>query len=166
MLEHMDRRHFIGTTAAAGLTLAGQATAAQPAADRVVLGIIGTGGRGTDLIRGFQRLPGVEIACVCDPDQGRAERAAGEVQKISNRAPRIVNDLRRVLDDNAVQAVVVATPNHWHAPAAILACTAGKHVYVEKPCSYTPREGEMLVAVARKHKKHVQMGNQRRSYPK
>ncbi len=62
--------------------------------------------------------------------------------------------------------LVVATPNHWHAPAAILGCAANKHVYVEKPCSYYPREGELLVQAARKHKRHVQMGNQRRSWPK
>jgi predicted dehydrogenase len=166
MSEHINRRHFLGASAAAGLAIAGQATASQPAPDRVVLGVIGTGGRGTELAQAFQRLPGVEVAYVCDPDQGRADRAAGLVQKISTRAPRVVNDLRRVLDDRAVQAVIVTTCNHWHAPAAILACSAGKHVYVEKPCSHNPREGELLISVARKHKKHIQMGNQRRSMPK
>ena len=75
-----------------------------------------------------------------------------------------VQDYRRIMDDKSIQMLVVATCNHWHAPAAILGCAAGKHVYVEKPCSYNPREGELMVQAARKHQKKVQMGNQRRSY--
>lgn len=164
MSEPMNRRYFLGATAGTGLALSSTA-AADSAPDKVVLGIMGTGGRGQQLISSFGQQPGVEIAYVCDPDQGRAERAAGLVQKASNRTPKIVSDVRKMLDDNGVNAIVVATCNHWHAPGALLAMSAGKHVYVEKPCSYTPREGEMLVEAARKHKKMVQMGNQRRSYP-
>src|SRR5205085_8145994 len=81
-------------------------------------------------------------------------------------APQVVGDFRRILDDPAVTALVVATCNHWHAPAAILGCAAGKHVYVEKPCSHNPREGELLVEAAHRYGRHVQMGNQRRSWPK
>jgi predicted dehydrogenase len=81
------------------------------------------------------------------------------------RKPKVVGDFRRILDDPEIDAIVIAAPNHWHAPAAILACAAGKHVYVEKPCSHTPAEGEMAVAAARKHNRIVQMGTQRRSYP-
>jgi predicted dehydrogenase len=76
-----------------------------------------------------------------------------------------VNDFQEILRDKSVDALIVATPNHWHAPAAILACRAGKHVYVEKPCCHNAQEGEWLVAAARKHHRHVQMGNQRRSWP-
>src|SRR5690606_31860520 len=81
------------------------------------------------------------------------------------RRPEGVADFRRILDDRSVDALVVAAPNHWHAPATILACAAGKHVYVEKPCSHTPREGELMVEASRKHSRVGQMGNQRRSYP-
>jgi predicted dehydrogenase len=166
MFEHMNRRHFFGTTAAASLALSGEAIAAQGQGEKIIVGVMGTGGRGTQLAQTFQRQPGVDVAYVCDVDQGRAERAGDLVQKISGRAPRVVGDFRRILDDNTVQVLVVATCNHWHAPASILACNAGKHVYVEKPLSYCPREGEILLAAARRHKKHVQMGNQRRSWPK
>jgi predicted dehydrogenase len=166
MSESINRRTFLGATAASGLAMAGQAVAQNAAPDKVIVGVMGTGGRGTSLCSLFQRQPGVEVAYVCDVDRRRAENAAGVVQKISNRAPRVVEDFRRILDDNTVNILVVGTCNHWHAPASILACAAGKHVYVEKPCSYSAREGEWLVAAARKHKKHVQMGNQRRSWPK
>jgi predicted dehydrogenase len=170
----MNRRYFLGATAAAGVALgaSGQTQGAQApgASDKVLLGVIGTGGRGTGLASAFARQAGVEVTAVCDADEGRARLAAKTVENATNRnnaggrAPRVFTDLRRLLDDRTINAVVIATCNHWHAPAAILACAAGKHVYVEKPCSHNPREGELMVASARKHRKHVQMGNQRRSY--
>jgi predicted dehydrogenase len=89
--------------------------------------------------------------------------AAQAVFDIDARKPEAVGDYRRILDDPNIDILVVATCNHWHAPAAIDACAAGKHVYVEKPCSHNPREGEWLVAAARKYDRRVQMGNQRRS---
>jgi predicted dehydrogenase len=169
MSEHVNRRHFLAAGAASGIavSLTGQARAQnqERESDQLVVGVMGTGGRGTGLARGYQQLENVRVAYCCDADQGHAERAAGEVQKISNRAPRVVADFRRILDDKSVDILVIAAPNHWHAPAAILACAAGKHVYVEKPCSHNPREGELLVQAARKHNRKVQMGNQRRSWP-
>ena len=81
-------------------------------------------------------------------------------------APQVVGDLRRILDDKDVDAVTIATPDHWHTPAAILACQAGKHVYVEKPCCHNPHEGELLLKAARDNKRVVQHGTQRRSYSK
>ena len=98
----------------------------------------------------------------------RRRRGRGPGRWRHPEVPQAVGDLRRVSrrPASSTPSVVVATPNHWHAPAAILACAAGKHVYVEKPCSYNPREGELLVAAARRHQRKVQMGNQRRSYPK
>ncbi len=114
----------------------------------------------------FARLKGAEVAYVCDVDRQRAERAAEAVSKAGGRTPKAVEDFRKILDDKAVDALIIATCNHWHAPAAILACAAGKHVYVEKPCSHNPREGELLVEAARKNQRVVQMGNQRRSWPK
>ncbi len=169
MSSKMNRRSFMAAAGAAGaalsLTDASSAAAVQGANDRLRVGVMGTGGRGTQLARSFQGQPNVDVTVVCDADLGRAESAAAAVAKVSGRdGPRPVQDYRRILDDKAVDILVVATCNHWHAPATILGCAAGKHVYVEKPCSYNPREGELMVQAARKHQKKVQMGNQRRSY--
>ena len=164
----IDRRAFLKKTAAGvGLGMAGLGNVAfsQKAADPVIVGIMGTGGRGTRLAQGFARLSGAEVAYVCDVDERRRGKARQEVSKLQDRRPESVGDFRRILDDGAVDALVVAAPDHWHAPAALLAMEAGKHVYVEKPCSHNPREGELLVQAARAHDRVVQMGNQRRSWP-
>ena len=135
---------------------------------RIRVAVMGTGGRGTELGRLHAALPGVQVATVCDVDEGRMKAAAAAVEAVSKKhdspAPTTVKDFRRILEDKDVDGLIVATCNHWHAPAAIMACVAGKHVYVEKPCSHNPWEGETLVAAARKYKRHVQMGNQRRSF--
>jgi predicted dehydrogenase len=165
MFGPIDRRGFLGVATSTGLALGLSARAARAAGDKIVLGVMGTGGRGTELASAFSRQPDVEVAYVCDVDRHRAENVAAQVAKAGGRTPTIVGDFRRILDDQTVDALVVATCNHWHAPAAILACAAGKHVYVEKPCSHNPREGELLVEAARKHRRRVQMGNQRRSWP-
>ncbi len=130
------------------------------------MGAIGCGGQGTNLIKKFAALRGVTIAFVCDPDEARARAAAEVVSRITGKAPEVMSDLRRVLDDKSVDAVTVATPDHWHAPATILACDAGKHVYVEKPCSHNFREGRLMVDAARRTGKVVQLGTQSRSNPK
>ncbi|MBL8793119.1 MAG: Gfo/Idh/MocA family oxidoreductase [Planctomycetia bacterium] len=166
MFRLPDRRQFMGAAGAAGLTLSytGHGRAAR-AGEKLVVGIMGTGNRGLELSRLFAGQKGVEVAYVCDVDRTRADRATEEVVKVADgQRPRPIGDFRRILDDRAVDILVVAACNHWHAPAAILACAAGKHVYVEKPCSHNPREGELMVAAARKHNKRVQMGNQRRSW--
>src|SRR5262249_54285804 len=167
-LMTLDRRNFLGAGAAAGsliLSDAASYAAVQDANTRLRVGVMGTGGRGSGLATAFQRMPNVDVTFVWEADRGRAESPAGPVAKASGKeAPRVVGDYRRILDEKTVDILVVATCNHWHAPAAIAACAAGKHVYVEKPCSYNPREGELLVQAARKHRKKVQMGNQRRSY--
>ncbi len=167
MTERLDRRDFLGVSASAGLALGLPARAAVKGAnDRILVGVMGTGGRGTGLAGLFEGLPNCQVAYVCDVDQKRMENAASIVSKKKNNTPKTVTDFRRILDDKNVDVLVVATCNHWHAPAAILACSAGKNVYVEKPCSHNPREGELLVEAARKNKKSVQMGNQRRSWPR
>jgi predicted dehydrogenase len=169
MSDAVNRRHFLMTAAASGaaLSLGANGRADEPAANKVVVAVVGTGGRGTGLAQEFAKLPGVAVSHVCDVDAKRVENAAGAVAKTTKgTAPKTVADFRRILDDKSIDAIVVATPNHWHAPAAILGCSAGKHVYVEKPCSQNPREGELLVEAARKNKRLVQMGNQRRSFPK
>ncbi|MBM3994788.1 MAG: Gfo/Idh/MocA family oxidoreductase [Planctomycetes bacterium] len=164
----LDRRELLGAGAVTGAFLvadAAGAAAIQGANERLRVGVMGTGGRGTGLARSFQQQPNVDVTFVCDVDRGRADAAAGAVSKVSGRAaPRVVTDFRNILEERSVDVLVIATCNHWHAPAAIAACAAGKHVYVEKPCSYCPREGELMIQAARKHQKKVQMGNQRRSY--
>jgi predicted dehydrogenase len=104
----------------------------------------------------------VAITYVCDVDEQRLARAAQEVEK-RGRAPQAVKDMRSIFDDQAVDAVVIATPDHWHVPAAIMACDAGKHVYVEKPVSHNVREGRLLIEAAKRNKVVVQHGTQSRS---
>jgi predicted dehydrogenase len=167
MSDSLNRRHFLGAAAAAGVGLSLTATNVLGANEKkLVVGVMGTGGRGTEHARTFAKQANVEVAYCCDADKSRAEKAAEEVGKIASKPATAVQDYRKVLDDKAVDVLVVATCNHWHAPATILACAAGKNVYVEKPCSHNPREGELMVEAARKHNKRVQMGNQRRSWPK
>lgn len=108
----------------------------------------------------------VEVAYLCDVDKRRLGSAIQTAtQRSTKPAPRGVQDMRQILDDREVDAVFLATPNHWHAPGAILACQSGKHVYVEKPGSHNCQEAEWLVAAARAHRRVVQMGNQRRTWP-
>jgi predicted dehydrogenase len=107
----------------------------------------------------------VEVAYVCDVDQTRLQAAADRVESLTGRAPTAVDDLRRVLDDRRVEAVYIATPDHWHAPAAILALDAGKHVYVEKPCCHNIREGRLMMQAVQRSGKVLQVGTQSRSAP-
>ncbi len=162
----MDRRTFL--ILSGGLVAGSVARAARSANETIQVGIMGTGGRGTQLARAFHGQPGCVVTYVCDPDRSRMESAARAVERIDegNHRPKTVTDFRRILDDKSVDALVIAAPDHWHAPATILACKAGKHVYVEKPCSHNPLEGELMVQAARKYDRKVQMGNQRRSWPK
>ncbi len=166
MSESIQRRQFLGAAGALGLAAALPGSAARGANETVVVGIMGMGGRGRAHADEFARLPGVEVAYVCDVDRRRSGESVDAVKKAAGKEPKAVGDFRRILDDKGVDALVIATCNHWHAPAAIVACAAGKHVYVEKPCSHNAREGELLVAAARKYDRVVQMGNQRRSWPK
>lgn len=161
-----SRRSFLGTTAAlSAATMTAYAQEGTAAADKVVVGIMGTS-RGAALASVFASLPGVEVKYVCDVDSNRLKALQESMGKSVPYTVIGVTDFRKILDDKDVDALVCAAPNHWHAPAGIMACVAGKHAYVEKPCSHNPREGEMLVEAARKYKKCVQMGNQRRSSDK
>ncbi len=104
-----------------------------------------------------------EIAAVCDVDQNRAQAAAKSVDKLKGKSPRVFKDMRHLLEDKSIDAVIIATPDHWHGPATILACEAGKHVYVEKPCAHNIREGRLMIEAARRNKRVVQTGTQSRS---
>ncbi len=167
MKSAISRRQFLrsslATSAAVSLLPTAIARAADAASNRVVLAVAGIHARGKELISKFAELPGVSVKYVVDVDQRYLPDAVKLTQKVLGKPAQTETDFRRVLEDKDVDALVIATPDHWHAPMAILAAKAGKHVYVEKPCSHNPREGEILVEVARTSKRLVQMGNQRRS---
>ena len=170
MTDSITRRDFLKRTSVltAGLATLGDAVSLRAAGspnEKVVVAIIGCNNRGMDHIAGYLALPNAEIGYICDVDSRAVAKGIAAVTKKQQRKPGGVKDLRRILDDPHVDAVSIATPDHWHAPATILACAAGKHVYVEKPGSHNLRESELMVAAARKHKRVVQMGNQRRSWP-
>ena len=133
--------------------------------DRVLVAVMGVNSRGKALAGSFARQDNVDIIYICDVDS-RAEAACSDsIEKMGKKRPAACRDFRKALDDRNLDALVIATPDHWHAPAAILASKANKHVYLEKPCSHNPAEGELLVATARKYKNVIQMGTQRRSFP-
>lgn len=134
--------------------------------EKIVLGIMGVNGRGKAIAAGMLEQPNVEIGYICDVDERAAAAASSIVEsRQAGKKPQLVTDFRRVLDDKNVDVLICAAPNHWHAPATILGCTAGKHVYVEKPCSHTAAEGEMAIEAARKNDRIVQVGTQRRTWP-
>jgi predicted dehydrogenase len=161
------RRTFLkaATASAAALTLTATLEA-DDASEPITLGLVGCGGMMSSHLRLLSKRKDVQISWLCEVDDGNMDRAAKFLDEAGAKAPKRTKDMREVFKDPSVKAVFVATPDHWHAPATILACGAGKHVYVEKPCSHNPREGELLVAAARKADRRVQMGNQRRSYPR
>lgn len=131
---------------------------------KVVMGIMGTNSRGMFLAKAFAWLPNVEVAYICDPDATVLAKTIKEIGTIRGKKPEGFADIRKMLDKKDLDAIAIAAPDHWHTPAAIMALQAGKHVYVEKPCSHNPREGEMLVEATEKYKRLVQMGSQRRSF--
>jgi predicted dehydrogenase len=161
-MSSLNRRDFLQTSIAA-LSAVSAASAANKPNEKIHLAVLGVHGRGRGLLHGFSRFDDVEIVAVCDPDENVIAKALKSIDKRQTREPKVVKDLRRVFDDRDVHAVVIATPDHWHALAAIWACQAGKHVYVEKPISHNLIEGRRMVEAALKHDRIVQVGTQRRS---
>lgn len=163
----MERRTFLKNGAAGVVATttvnALHARANSLQSERVIVGIMGLS-RGKDLASDLMKMTGVEIKYACDADSKRAASGAKFIAEGGGRAEAI-QDFRKMLDDKDVQAIFCAAPNHWHGPATILACKAGKHVYVEKPASHNPQEGEWMVRAAQQSGKCVQVGNQRRSSP-
>ncbi|HUF60703.1 MAG TPA: Gfo/Idh/MocA family oxidoreductase [Verrucomicrobiales bacterium] len=157
------RRTFLKAAGAATLPSWISRASANQASNRVAVALIGPGGMGSNHLRLLAARDDVEVAWVCDPDANRKAEAARTVLDLAGRAPQESSDLRRALEDPRVDAVFIATPDHWHAPAAILACDAGKHVYVEKPASHNFREGQLLVEAARRTGRIIQTGTQSRS---
>ena len=132
--------------------------------DRIRMAMIGTNSRGEALSAIFAKQPNTEVLFICDVEEKARQKGINSVIKTGATAPTGVNDFRSILSNKDVDAVYIATPDHWHAPATIICASAGKHVYVEKPLSHNPREGELAIAAARKYDRVVQMGAQRRSW--
>lgn len=134
--------------------------------ERMHIAAIGLNGRGTSMVGTIAKQLNTEVSTICDVDSrvfAKALRAVANAKQ--TLVPKTEKDCRKVLADKAIDAIYIATPDHWHAPLTIMGCQAGKHVYVEKPVSHNPREGEMAIAAARKYDRVVQMGAQRRSAP-
>ncbi|HYL62931.1 MAG TPA: Gfo/Idh/MocA family oxidoreductase [Candidatus Methylomirabilis sp.] len=164
----IERRDFLKTTGkavtlgAASLALGGKILGAN---DRVRIAICGLRGRGNDHIRGFSRVPGTELAALCDVDDAVMNMRLGTVEKLGRPKPKSYVDVRKLLEDKEIDAISIATPNHWHSLIAIWACQAGKDVYVEKPCSHNWFEGRQLVRAVQKYNRICQHGSQSRSNP-
>ena len=160
-MPRLDRRNFVKGSMAAGLTMALPVRSARAAANEEIgVGFISCGGRAGELMPHFDALPGVNITALCDPDEQRLNSARARYPQANGWS-----DMRALLEDRSVDAVVVATCNHWHCLAAIWAMQAGKDVYVEKPLSHTPWEGQQAVAAAEKYGRICQLGTQQRSDP-
>ncbi|MPY90413.1 MAG: gfo/Idh/MocA family oxidoreductase [Luteitalea sp.] len=161
MESELSRRTFIqqvGTTLAATPLMFSKTYAAS---DVVNLAVVGTGGRGTSLLKRLAEVGGARVVAVCDLDPERLNKAAHLVEQ---RHPvQSYADHRKLLENKDINAVIVATPDHWHTPIALSALLAGKDVYVEKPCSHNIQEANLLVKCAREHNRCVQHGTQRRS---
>jgi predicted dehydrogenase len=165
-MDAINRRHFLaGATAATVAFASRKRSRAAAANDKVVIAIMGANNRGSQLATGLAKQPYAEIAYICDCDERAIQKGIEAATSNGRPAPKGIKDFRKALDDPAIDALFCAAPNHWHAPATILACAADKHVYVEKPVSYAPEEGERMIAAARAAKRVVQAGLQRRSNP-
>jgi len=166
-MKQIDRRHFMKQAVGVTLSTAALSTSSRPilgANERVNLALIGCGGRGRALVRGFIEC-GARITHLCDLNEERLAALARELGDVQHHMPRKFTEIRQLLDVKEVDAVIVATPDHWHAPASILACQAGKDVYVEKPPSHNIWETQKMREAARKYERVLQVGTQNRSAP-
>jgi len=159
-MRKVSRRSFFQGTAAAL-----SATRVIGANDRIAVGLVGIGGRGTGHLNSYAKIQESRITGLCDVNQAARERAQGRLLTATSVKAKEYNDMREMFADKNIDAVSIATPNHWHALATIWACQAGKDVYVEKPASYDIHEGWRMVEVARKTNRMVQVGSQSRSVP-
>lgn len=160
----MDRRTFLqAAAAAAGLSVQAARGAVRSPNDRVSICVMGLRGRGGSLLSTFAALPEVDVTYVCDIDERVLQSRAKNLADKTGRRPQAIGDYRKALDDKTVDALVIGTPDHWHALPTIHACQAGKDVYVEKPDAHNILEGRTMVAAARKYGRVVQLGTQGRS---
>ncbi|MGQ0650397.1 MAG: Gfo/Idh/MocA family protein [Gemmatimonadaceae bacterium] len=168
-----DRRDFIKASGTAALGLVAGVSKPGPLfvlggspAEKVVVAVIGVNGRGVVHAQNFAQLPNSEVAYICDVDANVIAKATTAASQLQAPSPKAVGDFRRVLDDTSVDAIAIATPDHWHTPMTLLAMQAGKHVYLEKPSGNNPHEDELLIKASTKYKSLVQLGTQRRSGPR
>ncbi len=163
----MERRVFIrnASMAGAGLTILNFPIFGKNApSNKVVLAVMGVNGRGSYLAKSYSQLANVEIAYICDVEDGAIKHGFDSL-KDAPRKPTLIRDIRELLKKTDFDGLLIAAPDHWHTPAAILGVSHGKHVYVEKPCGQNPAEGEMISKALHQYGKLIQMGNQRRSFP-
>jgi len=168
-----SRRDFIKKSAisAAGISVAGVVRpndlfgSSKSKNDKVIFGLVGINGRGKALLSAIVNSENAEIGFVCDVDSRVLENSTQKVLELTGKKPKAYVDFRKLLEEKSMDAIAIATPEHWHAPMAIMGMQAGKHVYLEKPCSHNPEEGEMLVTAQKKYGKLVQLGTQQRSAP-
>ena len=163
----MKRRDFIrqASVATAGVTILNFPVFGKSApSNKVIVAVMGVNSRGAYLAECFSRLANVEVAYICDVED---QAIANGLKPFANaaRKPIVIRDIRELVKKTDFDALVIAAPDHWHTPAAILGLAHGKHVYVEKPCGHNAHEGEMIAQAMKRHGKLVQMGNQRRSMP-
>ena len=159
-MDTFTRRRF----ALASASLALPSFVKGASSDKIHIAFIGPGGMGTNHIKTMcSKRTDFIASWVCDADSVRAQKAAKLINELTGQSPKVTQDMRHVLDDKSVQAVLMATPDHWHAPGAILAAQSGKHVYVEKPCSHNLREGRLMIEACEKNKVVMQVGTQSRS---
>lgn len=133
--------------------------------EKISVACMGVNSRGLAVSTNFAAQKNAVVRYIADVDARAADRCIAAVEKVQQTRPAATPDFRKALEDKDLDALVVTAPDHWHAPAAIMACAAGKHVYLEKPCSHNPHEGELLIKAVHKYNKVIQMGNQRRSWP-
>ncbi|MBN2138797.1 MAG: Gfo/Idh/MocA family oxidoreductase [Sedimentisphaerales bacterium] len=165
-MNPVNRRDFLKGSIGAAATVAVLPQRISSAAnEKISIGVMGLGGRGTFLAQIFAKRPDTEIAYLCDADSRRFGSAAKAVEDTQPSKPKLVQDFRRILDDKNVDVLINATPDHWHGLGTIMACRAGKDVYVEKPMSHNVFEGSKMVEAARKYNRVVQVGMQTRSAP-
>ena len=159
----MNRRHFLMSTAvmAGGAAVHGL----QSPNETVRIAVVGCGGRGSSHVSAWPGQPNVEIVALCDVDEAQIAEKLKTLESKGLKKPAVYSDFRKLLEDKSIDAVSLATPNHWHTLQTIWACQAGKDVYVEKPLSHNVFESQQIVAAARKYNRMVQQGSQSRSSP-
>jgi predicted dehydrogenase len=173
--DYRSRREFIKKSAGAAVAVAAGGILPGYSAKsyrniigsngKIKVSVMGVNSRGNALARNFARQENCDVIHICDVDSRATEKCIAGLDEIQDFRAEGFRDFRKSLESKDLDALVIAAPDHWHAPATLMAVQAGKHVYVEKPCSHSPAEGEILVKAARRYGKAIQMGSQRRSYP-
>ena len=174
-MELNSRRSFIKKTAAASVAVSvggvlpafsaksyGQIVGSN---EKIRVSVMGVNSRGKALAGSFAQQKNCDILHICDVDSRAIVKCQKELEQYQNIKTKSFTDFRQSLEDKDIDAMVIAAPDHWHAPAALLAVQAGKNVYLEKPSSHNPNEGEILIKAASIYGKAIQLGNQRRSFP-